>query len=316
LKHIIFYSGGLGSWATAKRVIAEKGRENVILMFTDTLIEDKDLYRFMIETAAEIFKENALDLVEKTFDIPAVSHETMAQRREFLLELAADVRERIPQFAWIADGRDPWQIYKHKRWIGNSRKAQCSHMLKQDMSAKYLKENFPDPNEITLYLGIDWTEAHRKEKPTENWKPYNVEFPMCDWEPLLDKEDIKELLAGIGIELPELYKLGFSHNNCGGFCCRAGQGHFANLLETKPELYKYHEEKEEEMRKFLQKDNSILKKQIKGVRYNLTLAQLRKMLETGSKDIDMGDIGGCGCMVDDEDGNYFENLQCEIDKKD
>lgn len=309
-KHIIFYSGGLGSWATAKRVITKYGRENVILMFTDTLIEDRDLYRFLIETAAEIYNVFAYDLVSDTYHMPDVSHETMEVRREFLLDLAERTRERIPQLAWIADGRDPWQVYKDKRWIGNSRKAQCSHILKQNMSAKYLKEHFPDSESVTLYLGIDWTEEHRKAAPTKNWKPYTVEFPMCE-EPLVDKLDVQADLAVTGIELPELYKLGFSHNNCGGFCCRAGQGHFANLLQQKPELYRYHEEKEEEMRQFLQKDNSILKKQKNKVRYNLTLRQLRQELEGGSCDIDMTDIGGCGCMVDDEDNNYLEELERE-----
>lgn len=298
-KHIIFYSGGLGSWATTKRVVAKEGKENVILMFTDPLIEDKDLYRFLIETAAEIYGIYAQDLVNCTKYIPPVSHDTMQARREYLLELAANVRERIPQFEWIADGRDPWQVFRDVRWIGNSRRAQCSHLLKQAVSLKYMKANFPDPDSAVLYLGIDWTEEHRKAAPTRNWQPWTVEFPMCE-EPLVDKTDVMKDLSELGIELPELYKLGFSHNNCGGFCVRAGQGHFANLLKQKPELYKYHEDKEEEMRQYLQKDNSILKKQVKKVRYNLTLADLRNQLEKDSEDVDMTDIGGCGCFVDDE----------------
>jgi ferritin-like metal-binding protein YciE len=46
VKHIVFDSGGIGSYSTLKRVIAKVGKENVIRLFTDTLIEDKDLYRF------------------------------------------------------------------------------------------------------------------------------------------------------------------------------------------------------------------------------------------------------------------------------
>lgn len=299
-KHIIFYSGGLGSWATAKRVVAKEGKEDVILMFTDTLIEDKDLYRFLIETSAELFDIAADDLARSTKYIPEVGHETMSERRAYLLELARRTRERIPQFVWIADGRDPWEVFKDVRWIGNSRIAQCSHKLKQDMSATYLKENFPDPESAILYLGIDWTEEHRTKAPRRNWSPYEVRFPMCE-EPLVDKNDVQKELEKIGIELPELYKLGFSHNNCGGFCVRAGQGHFANLLKQKPELYAYHEEKEEEMRQFLEKDVTILKKQKKKVRYNLSLKELREQLQKDASKVDMTDIGGCGCFVDDEE---------------
>lgn len=118
---------------------------------------------------------------------------------------------------------------------------------------------------------------------------------MCD-EPYIDKEDVKANLASVGIELPTLYKLGFAHNNCGGFCVRAGQGHFARLLEQKPELYAYHEDKEQQMREFLGKDVTILKKQINNERVNLSLMQLRQLR---SDEIDMSDIGGCGCFVGD-----------------
>ena len=111
---------------------------------------------------------------------------------------------------------------------------------------------------------------------------------------------LKEL-NDLGIETPKLYKLGFSHNNCGGFCVRAGQGHFKNLLEQKPELYKHHEEKEQEMRQFLDKDVSILRRQIKGIKQRLPLKQLREEIEQDNLDnIDLLDIGGCGCFVDDE----------------
>lgn len=295
MKHIIFYSGGLGSWMTANRVIKKNGKENVILLFTDTKMEDEDLYRFLDET-------------EEDFGIPVTR---------------------------IADGRDVWEVFKDSRFIGNSRVAQCSHVLKQAKSLEFIETGYK-PHEPTfikridkkkkeiiyfeteeerqqhitdwrederepckLYLGIDWTEEHRKASPTFNWLPYAVEFPMCE-APYMNKVDVVKELEMRGIELPRLYKKGFSHNNCGGFCVRAGQGHFINLLERMPERYKYHEEKEEGMRQFLGRDDvSILKRIRKGVPERLTLKQLREEHESGSKQIDMFDIGGCGCFVDD-----------------
>lgn len=121
---------------------------------------------------------------------------------------------------------------------------------------------------------------------------------MCE-EPYLSKEDLLVELELLGIKRPKLYELGFSHNNCGGFCVRAGQGHFANLLKQKPELYKYHEDKEQEMRDFLHKDVSILKRTVKGERQNLTLKELRVDLVASGK-VDWDDIGGCGCFVDSD----------------
>lgn len=257
MKHIVFYSGGIGSWATAKRVVKKYGKENVILLFTDTKIEDEDLYRFIDETVAEMGAE----------------------------------------YVYLADGRDPWEVFKDVRYLGNSRLAQCSHLLKQKPANDWIKANFK-PDECILYLGIDWTESHRTKAPVKNYEPYKVEFPMCE-EPFLTKEDMLMDLKLLGIEVPKLYKQGFSHNNCGGFCVRAGQGHFATLLKQKPDLYKYHEEKEQEMREFLDKDVSILRRTVKGERFNLTMKQLREELEMDrTEQIDFDDIGGCGCFVD------------------
>lgn len=50
-KHIVFYSSGISSYVAAKRVAAEHGAENLILLFADTGIEDIDNYRFLHESA-------------------------------------------------------------------------------------------------------------------------------------------------------------------------------------------------------------------------------------------------------------------------
>jgi hypothetical protein len=298
MKHIVFYSGGIGSWMTAKRVIEKEGKENVILLFTDTKIEDEDLYRFIDETVAE---------------------------------LGVEIYK-------IADGRTPWEVFKDERWIGNSRVAQCSHRLKQEAAEKWVIENFKPhkpmyikkkemkpkkriiyyatPTEIEnhrkewendhretckLYLGIDWTEEHRTLSPSFNWAPYQVEFPMCE-EPYVTKDEMLAELEKLGIEIPRLYTLGFSHNNCGGFCVRAGQGHFINLLKTMPERYAYHEEQEQKMREYLDKDVSILRRQRNHVKEYITLKQLREEWEAkNTENIDLTDIGGCGCFVQDVD---------------
>lgn len=86
-------------------------------------------------------------------------------------------------------------------------------MLKSRQAKKWIKEHYK-ADECVLYLGIDWTEVHRCEAIVKNWQPYKVEFPMCQ-KPLLTKMDMQEELKKIGIEVPRLYRLGFSHNNCG-----------------------------------------------------------------------------------------------------
>src|SRR5699024_8257521 len=92
------------------------------------------------------------------------------------------------------------------------------------------------------------------------------------------------------------YKMGFAHNNCGGFCCRAGQGHFANLLKQMPDRFAEYEEKEEEMRQYLGKDIAMMKKTKNKITKPYTLRQLREDIEA-KEAVDMTDIGGCGCFV-------------------
>ncbi|MDF9491385.1 hypothetical protein P5772_02355 [Bacillus cereus] len=256
MKHIVFYSGGIGSWYAAKRVIDKYGTENVILLFSDTLIEDEDLYRFLDETS-----------------------------NDFGVKITR-----------IEDGRTPWEVFKDVRWLGNSRLAQCSHLLKQKTAEKWVKDNF-QPDECVLYLGIDWTEEHRTKSPVKNWSPYKVEFPMCE-EPYLTKEEMLNELDRKGIEIPRLYKMGFSHNNCGGMCVRAGQAHFINLLKTMPDRFEWLEKYEKEMQEYLDRDVTILTRIVKGERQNLSLEQLRKEFQSNNfKQLDLFDFGGCGCFV-------------------
>lgn len=257
MKHIIFFSGGIGSFFTAKRVIERYGKEDVILLFTDTKVEDDDLYRFMDDAA-------------RHFEIPVTT---------------------------IADGRTPWEVFKDVRWLGNSRLAQCSHILKQETSRIWIESNF-EPDECILYLGIDWTESHRKAKPIQNWHPYRVEFPMCE-EPYIDKDEMLDYLKSVEIEIPYLYKLGFSHNNCGGMCVRGGQGHFIRLLETLPERFAQMEQFEKDMQAYLGKNVTILKRTRNKQRENLSLEQLRLEHQAGSQQLDLLDVGGCGCFVSD-----------------
>lgn len=261
MKHIVFYSGGICSWATAKRVISKNGKENVILLFADTKTEDEDLYRFLNDT-------------KKAFDVELIK---------------------------ISEGRNVWEVFKDGKFLGNSKIAPSSRILKQQVSKKWVTKNFK-PDECILYLGIDWTEIHRVESPKKNWFPYKVEFPMTE-EPYLSKNDMFEMVISCGIKIPRLYEMGFSHNNCGGFCVKAGQAHFINLLKKIPERYKFHEEKEQEIRNFLKKDVSILRKTVNGERKNITLKELREEFEVKPQSIDMFDVGGCGCFANEEEEN-------------
>jgi hypothetical protein len=261
---VVMFSGGIGSWAAAKRVAERYGTERLTLLFTDTRMEDEDLYRFLDEAAANVGGK----LVKLT------------------------------------DGRSVWELFFAERMMGNSRADLCSRILKRELADNWVAEHC-EPADTVIYVGIDWSEKHRIDRLAELKKPWRYEAPLTE-PPYLTKSDLLLALQAEGIKPPRLYSMGFAHNNCGGFCVKAGFGHFANLLRSMPERYAYHEAKEQEFRQMLgRSDISILKRQpnrIKGKRAGyvpVTLKQLREEIEAGGQ-VDLFDIGGCGCFVEGE----------------
>jgi hypothetical protein len=202
----------------------------------------------------------------------------------------------------IADGRTPWQVYKDERFLGNARIDPCSRVLKREPATQWLLTNC-SPKSTVIHLGIDWTELHRFERvrdirAREGWK-YSA--PLCS-PPYLSKNEVLQLLASENIRAPRLYSLGFAHNNCGGFCCKAGQAHFANLLRKLPERYAVHEAEELKLRRYLRKNVSVLAdRRGGGKRRPITLRDFRHRL-TKEEAIDENEFGGCGCFAGgDED---------------
>ena len=86
MKQIVSYSGGLGSFMAAHLTVAKHGKENTLLVFTDTKTEDEDLYRFLNQTSDALGCE----------------------------------------FITLADGRNIWEVFTDVRFQGNSRIDPCS----------------------------------------------------------------------------------------------------------------------------------------------------------------------------------------------
>lgn len=101
MKRVVMFSGGAGSWATAKAVVRQHGAADVVLLFADTRVEEPDLYRFLEEAAAEM-------------GAPLVR---------------------------VADGRTPFEVFRDNRFLGNARLANCSKFLKQIPCRAWLEAN-------------------------------------------------------------------------------------------------------------------------------------------------------------------------------
>jgi hypothetical protein len=216
----------------------------------------------------------------------------------FLVEAAVNVGGT---FLRIADGRTPWDVFHDRRFLGNSQVDLCSRILKRELFRSYLEQNF-DPADTVVYLGLDWTEAHRFERAGRYWAPWTAKAPLCD-PPYVDKDEIfREMSEVHGIRRPRLYDMGFPHNNCGGFCVKAGMGAFKLLLEKLPDRYREHEEHEEALRTHLGKDVAIMRSRAGGVARPVTMRAFRERIENDAAyQVDPTDLGGCGCFTPGED---------------
>lgn len=116
MKRIVQFSGGLCSFFAAKRTVEKYGRDEVTLLFADTLIESKGLYRFR-DAAAEYL------------GLPVIVE---------------------------SDGRTPWQVFKDVGFLGNSRVDPCSQILKRELCRRWVERNtFMEPVTIVVGISWD-----------------------------------------------------------------------------------------------------------------------------------------------------------------
>lgn len=231
-------------------------------------------------------------------DVVPVFCDTLAEDGD-LYRFIDDIEEKMNiKIVRLCNGETPTTLCFKEKFLFNSRVAQCSKKLKSKPFNDYLKENH-DPDQVIIYMGIDFTEMHRCAAIERNYKPYTVEFPMCS-SPYIYKNEMLEMLVNDGIEIPRMYKLGFSHNNCGGRCYKAGIGHYKNLLEKDRNRYIEWENQEEALRQFIGKDVSMMKRKGKP----FTLKELREIVDNEPQQLTLfecQDIGGCGCFVEEEE---------------
>lgn len=238
-KYIVLFSTGLSSAMTLDKAINKYGIENVIALFTDTLWEDEDNYRFL-----------------------------------------EDIKKRYPglRFERRADGRTPREVFLTTRWLGNSRLGNCSVNLKVKQTHKFLEEMKAEDIAPNILFGIGKHEEHRAVDLSNKYPNYKCLFPLVD-EPMTNESIAKIVETEWGIEIPRMYKLNFSHANCGGRCVRGGHKHWAQLYQIWPDRYREVEAIEDEFRKKINPNVTILTRIIHGHKQPMTLKEYRKEME-------------------------------------
>lgn len=200
----------------------------------------------------------------------------------------------------LAEGRDLWQLFNDNGMIANTRADLCSRKLKREVSGRWINETFPGGVGVTLYFGIDHSEKRRTAVIVRNWEPFTVLFPLCE-PPYMTKCEMLNECERDEIDPPRIYDEGFPHNNCNGFCVKAGHAHFAHLLRARPEVFDYHAQKEREFRERTGKDVAVLRDRRGGTIKPLPMLEFKRQIESGEREYDRNDWGkGCQCFTPDQ----------------
>jgi hypothetical protein len=265
VKHVVNFSGGLCSFWAAHRVVQRFGTLDTVLLFADTLVESPNLYAFNVQCSELL-----------GVPITRVSREMT-----------------------------PWQLFRRQKMIGNNRFPICSVMLKREVLDEWMMGNFEMDHSqqvmwgehASLYLGFDWTEAHRTQAMRKEHPSWSIHSPMQEGE-VWDKCRMQREAEKIGLLISPAYKHGFTHDNCGQRCVRAGISHWVHLFRVNLPAFEEWETEEWETARWLEAQGieplSMLKDRRGGETKNLYLRDLRTRIESGEK-FASDDWGGCGC---------------------
>ena len=156
--------------------------------------------------------------ITKSDNVTALFADTKIEDED-LYRFLNDIERVLRPITKISDGRNIWELFRDRRFIGNTRVDICSQVLKRDLCRNWMKNNAP---QATLVIGFDWTEPHRIERSIKRWglDGFDIEFPLNE-KPYLLKNEYIMRVREYGIEPPRLYSYGFEHNNCGGACVKA-----------------------------------------------------------------------------------------------
>lgn len=299
-------SGGAGSWLAAKvDMIAHPNAQHRFL-FADTLYEDADCYRFLIEGIAHLVGRDLANItpsaeafpdyrVPGDFDI--ATYKGNPEWRAFLAQLRADVSEAMPELIWLCEGRDPWEVFRDENFLGNSRHDPCSKILKRKLLDKWRRENC-DPVVDVFAVGIGPDEAHRYTRLAERMlvAGWNYEAPLIGTRE--GEFGAFGYLSDAGISKPRLYGKGYVHNNCGGFCIKGGHAHYQNRFVVDPARYAYDAMMERKLAAFIGKVVTMLTDRSgDNVKKPLSLDDFKLRMEANPKlkhEYTPGS-SGCGC---------------------
>jgi hypothetical protein len=130
--------------------------------------------------------------------------------------------------------QDVFEVLRKERYINGPSGAKCTKVLKKQIRWDIEEElNYDFDGQI---FGFENTkkEINRAIRFHEQYPEAKGYFPLIELG--LDKSRCMKELVKAGIELPAMYKLGYSNSNCIG-CVKGGMGYWNKVRETHPAVF-------------------------------------------------------------------------------
>lgn len=320
-RRFVMFSAGEGSFRAALVDRRRHPTAEFRLVFTDTLYEDADAYRFLVEAAHYVtgrpYDRGDWPLADQypdyrvSVDVPIEEYRGNPEWRAFLADIRARAMAALPELTWLVEGRDPWEIYRDRRFLGNSGVDPCSEVAKRIAFADWrsahcrrVGELFGPPDVFLVGIGEHEKKRFYGDKTSRGILRANADDGWLYEAPLIDTPQVGEEtlfyapVDTFGIEPARLYGLGYIHNNCGGFCCKAGQAHWANRFRVQPERFAYDAMMERKLVAYVGGGHAMMTDRRGGGKTPMTLDDFERRLLLNPKQEFQYRPGesGCGCM--------------------
>lgn len=124
---------------------------------------------------------------------------------------------------------DIWDVFEKTRYLAGVNGARCTYELKRKVAEDYIWHG----QDLEVF-GYTVEESDRVRRFIDN-NPERAIWPILV-ERGLTKEDCLGMLDKAGIEIPAMYKLGYTNNNCIG-CVKGQMGYWNKIRVDFPEVF-------------------------------------------------------------------------------
>lgn len=118
-------------------------------------------------------------------------------------------------------------------YINSPHGAYCTKVLKKDV--RIAIEKIVDFEFQIFGFEFEKRQIKRAERFIEQYPNSKAVFPLIENQ--IDKRQAMEMLLRAGVELPAMYRLGYSNANCIG-CVKGGKGYWNKIRKDFPDIFR------------------------------------------------------------------------------